>query len=306
MNLLKYNNISIYLSMAFTFMLCTKQIAQSQTIKGIVLEESPTGEIPLIGANIVWLGTDDIGVASNEKGEFTIRQTKTTSTLVISFIGYQNDTVIFENQDFIKIFLKPAIELETIVIKDKNLDRETNQSELITIKGLRKAACCNLSESFETNASVDVSSNDAVTGTKRIRLLGLDGLYAQIMTENIPSVRGLASRTGLTFIPGTWIKSIDINKGTGSVVNGYESFTGQINVELAKPENSEKVLFNGYANANSRVEFNLNTSHKVSEKWHTGLLFHGSTLQNAIDRNDDGFRDIPEFTQINLMKSLEI
>lgn len=289
---------SIYFIIILSFACCFS--LQAQTIRGIVLEKNTRGETPLIGANVIWMGTT-LGVATNDLGEFQIRRVPGFSQLLISYIGYEPDTLQIDNQDFVKIYLRPALELEAVIIEDKALNREVNQSELITTKGLRKAACCNLSESFETQGSVDVSSNDALTGTKRIRLLGLDGLYAQIMTENIPTVRGLAARSGLQFIPGTWMKSIDINKGAGSVVNGYESFTGQINVELAKPEISEKILLNGYINANARTELNLNTSHKISEKWHSGLLLHGSTMQSTVDQNDDGFQDVPRFTQLNLL-----
>ncbi|PJF33476.1 MAG: TonB-dependent receptor, partial [Phototrophicales bacterium] len=144
------------------------------------------------------------------------------------------------------------------------------------------------------NASVDVSFTDAITGSKQIRMLGLDGIYTQIMSETMPSVRGLAIRSGLRFVPGTWITSIDVSKGAGSVVNGYESITGEINVELIKPEHDERWFGNLYVNGAGRTELNLHTAQKVSEKWSTALLLHGSMLNDAPDRNKDGFRDIPD------------
>jgi outer membrane receptor for ferrienterochelin and colicins len=110
----------------------------------------------------------------------------------------------------------------------------------------KKAACCNLSESFETNASVDVSYSDAVTGAKQIQLLGLAGTYVQIMTENYPAMYGLAAAYGLNYIPGPWMESIQVSKGPASVKNGYEAITGQINVEFKKPATSEKLFVNGF------------------------------------------------------------
>ena len=43
---------------------------------------------------------------------------------------------------------------------------------------------------LETNAVVDASFTDAVTGTKQIRMLGLDGKYTQIMFDNQPAHAG--------------------------------------------------------------------------------------------------------------------
>src|SRR5690606_4511905 len=143
-------------------------------------------------------------------------------------------------------------------------------------KELQKAACCNLSESFETEGSVDVMYRDGVTGAKEIQMLGLSGTYTQMLRETIPSLRGLAVGYGLAYIPGTWIESIQISKGAGSVVNGYESMTGQINLELRKPEPDEPSLFlNLYGNHLGRAEANLHLSKRFNEKVGSLLLLHG-------------------------------
>ena len=71
---------------------------------------------------------------------------------------------------------------------------------------LLKAACCNLSESFETNPSIDVNFSDALTGTKQIKMLGLSSPYLLITEENIPSVRGASQSYGLTYTPGRGLK----------------------------------------------------------------------------------------------------
>ena len=172
---------------------------------------------------------------------------------------------------------------------------------LITEAELQKAACCNLSESFETNASVDVSYADAVTGTKMIQMMGLDGRYVLISREGIPNIRGLNSRLGLTFVPGTWIQSIDVGKGAGSVINGYESMTGQINVELFKPETMDQWYLNSYMNSFGRIELNANRQIPVSEKWSSGVMFHASQQFLEMDNNGDGFMDMPKTRQVNFL-----
>jgi outer membrane receptor for ferrienterochelin and colicin len=171
---------------------------------------------------------------------------------------------------------------------------------------LYKAACCNLSESFETNPSVDVSYNDAVTGSKQIQLLGLSGNYTQLTVENLPGPRGIATSLGLNSIAGTWVESIQLTKGIGSVANGYESIAGQINVELKKPENSERLYANAHINDFGKTDFNLNISQKLGKNWSTGLLLHDDFLSNRqLDFNKDGFRDLPtgnQFSAINRWK----
>jgi outer membrane receptor protein involved in Fe transport len=165
-------------------------------------------------------------------------------------------------------------------------------AELSAIE-LRKAACCNLSESFETNASVDVNITDAVSGAKKIQMMGLDGVYTQIQMENIPYLRGLESAFGLSSLSGTWIESIQITKGTGNVVNGYESMAGLVNLELKKPDEMEKIYLNVYQNIFGRSEFNFNKGIILNPKWSTGFLGHVSSTYGNIDRNKDAFRDLP-------------
>jgi outer membrane receptor protein involved in Fe transport len=169
-------------------------------------------------------------------------------------------------------------------------------------KELTKAACCNLSESFETNPSVDAGMTDAVTGTRKIEMLGLAGPYVQIMRENMPDVRGLSALYGLTYTPGTWIEGIQLNMGAGSVVNGYESITGQINVELRKPEKSDRLFLNLYGNSDGRMEANVMTAYPIGKNWSGGTLLHGNSRPFQLDHNQDGFVDHPTGEQLVAMQ----
>ncbi|CCB69550.1 Probable TonB-dependent outer membrane receptor precursor [Flavobacterium branchiophilum FL-15] len=168
-------------------------------------------------------------------------------------------------------------------------------------KELLKAACCNLSESFETNPSIDVSFTDAVLGVKQIAMLGLSGNYAQITTENISEIKGLSGNFGMTFIPGPWIESIQITKGTGSVANGYESMTGQINIETLKPDKMPPFFLNLYYNELGRTEINFHLAKKITSNWSTALFTHANGVFRKNDQNSDGFLDIPTGNQINIM-----
>lgn len=277
----------------------------AQNLQGKVQDEK---QEPIAGASVFWLGTS-VGTLSNEDGSFSLPFSPDTRKLVISAVGFVSDTLLISSNDFLLLSLQADTQsIETVRVRATSSfkDRESIQmTEFISRKELTKAACCNLSESFETNASIDVSYQDAVTGTKQIKMLGLDGTSTLITSENLPFLRGLASTYGLNFIPGTWINSIDIAKGTGSVVNGYEAMAGQINVELLKPEMKENILLNAYLNHFGRIEGNWVSRHKISEKWSGNIFAHASTLPNKIDNNQDAFLDMPLYSQYNTMLRLK-
>ncbi|MFN8430524.1 MAG: carboxypeptidase-like regulatory domain-containing protein [Spirosomataceae bacterium] len=276
--------------------------AFAQSIKGNI-KDSQNQVLPGVIVSII--GEKGNVVFSDEKGDFSIKPVTRNPKLVFTLLGFNSDTILVKDNSFLNIVLKESnATLDALVVNGNAtvIDRLSPiQTETLTTKTLAKAACCNLSESFETNASVTVSYADAVTGAKQIQMLGLSGAYIQTNVENIPNLRGLAATFGLNYIPGTWIQSIDIGKGVGSVVNGYENMAGVINVELKKPENSERLLLNAYLNHWGRAEINLNTSKKLNKKWSTGILSHASMLPTEFDRNNDGFRDLPKYNQINLI-----
>lgn len=290
-----------------TILLLLPLVTFSQSVfKGMVMDKNnPKDNLGVYGANVYWLGTT-VGTTTNEKGWFTIPYKKSYKKLVISYVGYKTDTLTITSLKPIHHFLKAENELEevTVSVKKNATQKSYLQTQnVFTVNSdeLLKAACCNLSESFETNPSIDVNFSDALTGTKQIRMLGLTSPYLLITQENIPSVRGASQAFGLTFIPGTWVESIQITKGAGSVVNGYESISGQINTELVKPFSDNKFFLNAYSSLNGRLELNTHFNQKLSEKWQTGLYVHGNYRGQKFDNNKDGFLDNPLADQINVM-----
>lgn len=205
------------------------------------------------------------------------------------------------------IYAQEVDTLNTVIVKSsgsrgikKSLSLTAN-TQVMTSKELLKAACCNLAESFETNPSIDVNFSDALTGTKQIRMLGLTSPYLLIAEENIPTVRGASQAYGLSFTPGTWIESIQITKGAGSVINGFESISGQINTELLKPAGDRPLFFNVYGSTDARFEVNAHFNRHFSDKWASTLFIHGNSRNSDSDMNHDGFMDNPLGSQVNLL-----
>lgn len=181
--------------------------------------------------------------------------------------------------------------------------RSTEKVDMITSSELLRCACCNLGESFQTNASVDVSYSDAATGAKQIKLLGLAGTYVQMLTESLPNFRNVAQPYGLSYVPGAWMENISISKGTATVKNGYEAVTGQINVEYLKPTaaDASPLSVNIFGNLDNKYELNVASMHKLGEHWSTGILAHGEKGFKMHDNNKDGFSDMPQVEQFNFM-----
>jgi outer membrane cobalamin receptor len=286
-------------------------IEHNGKIKGVVLEEDKKGSFkPLQGASVIWLGTNK-GIFTDSSGIFFVPHDDSLGRLIISYTGYTADTITITDTKELKIILASGKQLNEVKVYAKQ--RSTYlaalnpiRTQVMTERELFKAACCNLSESFETNPSVDVSYNDAITGSKQIQLLGLSGNYTQLTVENLPGPRGIATPLGLNSIAGPWVESIQLNKGVGSVANGFESIAGQINIELKKPEKAERLYANAYINDMGKTDLNLILTQKLGKKWSTALLLHDDFLNNeSIDFNNDGFRDLPtgnQFSAINRWK----
>lgn len=269
-------------------------------VTGVVVNENDKGDLnPITEVTVFWADEPAKKVKTNENGVFKIMHKKPFRNLVISHASMQSDTVEVKNLHEVIVIQAKNNVLKEIVIsrrqKSNYISKLTpNRVETLTAKELFKAACCDLSESFTTTASVDVVSSDAVTGSKQIQMLGLSGIYTQITVEGLPGPRGFSAPLGLNSIAGTWIEAINISKGIGSVANGFENMAGQINVELKKPHNSDKLFFNAYANNMGRTDVNLNVSHHINEKWSVGLLLHDNFMYNkSMNFSDNGFRDMP-------------
>ncbi|HCS19319.1 MAG TPA: TonB-dependent receptor [Bacteroidetes bacterium] len=287
------------------FLLSPALVSAQDLLRGTVKGLEDGKETPLSYATVQWLNTT-VGVVADGEGKFSIERVPGTTLLVVSFIGFSSDTIETKGKQDIRVVLNEVLELdETVVMGDKKATTISSISSMkveVLGKGeLKKAACCNLSESFETNPTVEVSFSDALTGMRQIQMLGLSGIYAQTLVENMPMVHGLNASTGLSYIPGPFVENIYLSKGAGSVMYGFESMTGQINIDLIKPETAPKFYLNGYVNMFGRTELNAITRAKVSKKWSTSLMAHVNSTQNKMDPNKDGFYNLPSGQGLNLI-----
>ena len=294
----------------------------AQDIKGKVLEiDNQNNTKPLIGANVFWENTN-IGTITDSQGQYTIpKTTELPATLNVGYIGYSLKKKEIVNNEYI-FYMESSIDLDEVDVKGKKQTTifstvKPLNVQTITTDEILKAACCNLSECFETNAAVDVTYSDAISGIKTINMLGLSGKYVQITNESVPLIDGLLNSYGLSYVPGSWIESIQVTKGIGSILNGYSSMTGQINIEYFNENNSDDLFLNTYVNSEGKLENNLLVS-KKNGNWNNNLFTHISFLNREIDHHGgththeldenhqgDGFLDVPKTTQFNIMNRLK-
>lgn len=275
-------------------------------LEGVVYDIKTNEKLPYV--NLVWLNSSN-GTSTDIDGNFSIPVNKKSHKLVFSYIGYHNDTLIVEKPTKdLKVYLKENTKLlNQVTINERQQGSfmskmSVEQKEIISSEGLKHLACCNLGESFETTASVDVGYSDAVSGSKQIQLLGLTGVYSQLLLENMPFLRGLSAPFGLGYVPGSWMESISISKGVANVLQGYETITGQINIEYEKPKDADPLFVNLYMNSELKEELNAKANIKLTDRLSTGLLVHGSYIGKEVDHlGHDGFMDYPKQSQINIV-----
>ncbi len=288
------------------FCLFAFSFANAQDFKGRVFLLNADGQKEPAGfATIVCIENGMVAEADMD-GNFAFKRVKLEkATFYATFIGYTKDTVVVNiPHEYHEFNLKDENELGALVVTGRQeanyLSKSTPvRTEVITAAGLCKMACCNLAESFENSASVSVGYSDAVSGAKQIKLLGLSGTYVQMLDENKPIMRGLASPFGLTYIPGQWLESIQIAKGPSSVINGLEGITGLINMEHRKPTAENPLFVNLFTNQELKLEANVASSLQLNEKWSTVIMAHASGDTKEHDGNDDGFKDEPKTLQLN-------
>ncbi len=272
-------------------------------VTGVVTNEL---EELLIGAAVYWKNTQT-GTTTDTAGHFILPAMGREATLVVKYVGYTPVEVqVLPTENKLWIEVTGATQLQTMTVTEHSFGNtmstlDPRNVEHVTSKELRRAPCCNLSESFQTNGAIDVSYPNAVTGVKEIQLLGLRGIYSQFLVENRPTMTGIATPFAFEYIPGTWLAGVDLAKGASSVKNGYTGITGQVNADLVKPMTDKPLFVNAFTSTEGRGELNVHLNRKVNKNLANGLLLHGSFVQNKWDMNDDNFRDSPNRQQLNAL-----
>ncbi len=274
---------------------------ETATIKGVVYGTTEKGKEPLEGAVVKWIDTKK-GTLTDAAGNFEISTDGITDRrLIVNYIGYNKDTVDVSGKSYVEITLQSSLSTQQIVVESERsssyIEDGNTKTEVITQTELKKDACCDLSGCFGKNASVDVAVTDILTNTKELKILGLEGAYTQVLVDNMPIMSGLVTKYGVTSIPGTLINKIMISKGSNSVMQGYESISGIMNVLLKDYSTSDRLMLNGFMNSMYEKQINFNTTAKLNKDWNTIVAFQTVQEPKRMDENNDSFLDAPLTTR---------
>jgi outer membrane receptor for ferrienterochelin and colicin len=284
-------------------------ISFGQNIEGRVLD---IDKQPLVGANVYWINTTN-GTVTNDSGQFKLSGANIQDKrLVASYVGYLTDTINFINQEDLSISLSREVSLDEIVVKENRPDRFVSsvnpiKTEVITSGELSKGACCDLAGCFNTTATVQPATSNVITNSQELRILGLSGIYNQLLFDDMPIIQGLSYTYGISSIPGPLVENIFVAKGANSVIQGFEIISGQINVIPKEPENSENLLLNAYANSFSESQLNAVYSNTVGKRkeWKNLTAIHMVQPASRVDRDKDNFLDLPLLTRYMFYNKLK-
>jgi outer membrane receptor for ferrienterochelin and colicins len=256
---------------------------------------------PLVGASVYWLGTT-IGVVTGNQGEFEISARGIANKkLIASFVGHAADTMLIGHEFYVEFKLRETKTLGEVVVQERKdgviiSSFRPAKTEQITQVELKKAACCDLAGCFETQTTIQPQITNVVTNAKELRILGLSGVYNQVLIDGLPMIQGLSYTYGISTIPGTLVENIHVSKGANSVIQGFESMSGQIYVETKDPDKTDRLFFNAYANSFMERHYNAHYAFKKG-KWSNLTALHTVQPANRIDRDDDNFLDLPLLTR---------
>jgi outer membrane receptor for ferrienterochelin and colicin len=286
-------------SIAFgLFFLAFYALCAQEPVTGIVMTQD---DVPLVGAQVYW-ANESIGVLTDANGRFVIEAIGTEKLeLVARFVGYSPDTLLVAAGFDCTYYLSSFADLEEVEIIERGdgvvlSNLNTIKTEVITQGELRKAACCDLAGCFETQTTVQPQVTNVLTNAKELRILGVSGVYNQILIDGLPMIQGLSYTYGLSGIPGTLVDNIHVSKGANSVVQGFESMVGQINVETKNPDDTDRLFLNGYINSFGERHLNAHVAFKKN-MWSNMTVFHTVQPAAVIDRDDDRFMDLPQLTR---------
>ena len=271
-------------------------------LTGIVTNEK---EELLIGASVYWKDTKE-GAVTDVEGKFSIPIRDVKATVIVNYVGYTPAEIeVLPGENNLWLELTGVQALQEVTVAGKSFDNristlDVRNVESISSNELKKAPCCNLSESFQTNGAIDVTYPNPLTGVKEIQLLGLRGTYSQFLVENRPTMTGVSTPFAFEYIPGTWLSGLSLAKGASTAKSGSNGITGQVNADLVKPSTDKPLFVNAFTSTEGRAELNVHLN-KKGNKVSNGLYLHGSTVENLWDMNGDNFRDSPNRQQLNAM-----
>ena len=265
-------------------------------ISGIVIMDHK----PLPYINIAVLKTSK-GTTSDSLGHFSIATVPVgTYTIQFSGIGYttakKTITVTTNQQIELQVEMKEDINQLNEVVVTGTMKEVTKMESPISIEVysptlFRKNPTPNIFESLSIVNGVQPQINCNVCNTGDIHINGLEGPYTMILIDGMPIVSSLSTVYGLSGIPNSMVKRIEIVKGPASTLYGSEAVGGVINIITKDPLTSDKLKVDAFATSIGEYNFDLSSTMKVKKAISLMGINYFNYAQPR-DINNDNFTDV--------------
>jgi outer membrane receptor for ferrienterochelin and colicins len=273
---------------------------QTAQLKGVVTSK---GE-PVPFANVLIEGTTT-GTSTTEDGNFVLERPAGKFTLVISGIGYKTlRKEITATTTSVQLELTEDVaELEAVVVtgtmKEVTKMNSPIPVEVFAPSFFLKNPTPNIFEALSLVNGVQPQINCNVCNTGDIHINGLEGPYTMILIDGMPIVSSLATVYGLSGIPNSLVKRMEIVKGPASTLYGSEAVGGVINIITKEPGSVPKFKVDAFGT--SVGEYNLDVASGLKVKKASTLFgVNYFNYNQKRDINNDNFTDVTLQNRISL------
>ena len=278
----------------------------AQTIYGVIKDSDSN---LLFGATIYNSSNSKIGIA-DEMGVFSIESVKGENKLFISYVGYTSKIITLESTG-------DSINGGSIVLVNDSLDEIVISGTLRQVSKLKSAVPIELYTANFFKATPKASFFEAIEGINGVRpqlncnicntgdihINGQEGANTMVLIDGLPLVSGLSTVYGLSGIPQSLIKQVEVIKGPASTLYGSEAIGGVINLITKSPETVHP--FNLDTFISSWGELNIDLGAKYTLKNSQGLIgINYFNYSNPIDANEDGFTDLTLQHRISIFNKI--
>jgi outer membrane receptor for ferrienterochelin and colicins len=292
----------IFLLLVFLF-LVNQSWSQITSIKGKITDQVSSESLPL--ATISIPGTS-IAAQSDMHGNFVLNipDTNAERNIVVSYTGYQNDTVAIKPGTALTVKLKPNRNLDEVVVTGtlKAMSRMESPIpvEVYTPKYFRKNPTPSLFDAVGMINGVRPQLNCNVCNTGDIHINGMEGPYTLILIDGMPLVSALSTVYGLSGIPNSIVERLEVVKGPAASLYGSEAMGGIINVITKSPARAARLSADVMATSWGEYNADLSLKARIGDNVQSLLGINYFNYQNVIDKNKDGFTDVTLQNRISI------
>ena len=230
-------------ALTFILFLLTASVFAQKSVTGKVTD---SGKRPVAGATIAVKGTT-VATTSSTTGDFTIVLPKGRTSLIVSYVGFEDQTIDVGNSNNVSVSLKETTSaLNEIVVTGYTAQKKKDIAgsvAVVNVKDMRQTPAGTTEEALQGRASgLTVISSGQPGAASDIRIRGITGFG-----NNSPLIIVDGVRSGLTDLNMNDIESIQVLKDASASIYGVAGANGAIIVTTKKGKAGKaKLSYDGF------------------------------------------------------------